>query len=561
MSKLIFKYGAMGSSKTAQALMTRYNYEAKGTRVWLVKSSTDTRDGADILRSRIGLQASAFVITPGMNVKELFEVQRMDGENYEVVIADEAQFFTEEQIWQFREIASEYGVLVIYYGCTDGPELDRAALEDLCCGEYDRQNELRSAASYFRCNSNGKVELDFTVCYLDSGMSSAELYQSEKNAGKNVGIHAYYEGIFQKAVSEYGLNRKDLDKDGDGYVDCVVILSGEDPGKTVGDGSEYYAFGGGSMGTMVRDPDPEQPAMSQFIHMSAARLSESLRPGASGTGARVLIHELGHAFGLMDYYDTVGDEDGSIIDAVGMFDMQSSDFGDWNPYSRFLLGWVEPWLIEEGTERLTLRIDPDHPLLIPGSKGWNGTPFDEYILIDVLAPIGADGYDWQELADSRLVSQNNSKMKGGVRVYHVDSRLHRTRTDTSSVSYSPAFSYEEIMDALETPYTRLDYAFSNTNGYPPALEGESRFWHMLDWIPSDGTAKFRISTPLYWAAITPACVKDLFGPGEEFSMARCADAFPEAPLLNNGGSFDYSVRVEVYDPETATAIVTVRRVG
>ena len=81
MGKLVFKFGAVGSSKTAQALMTRYNYEAKGTRVWLVKSSADTRDGADILRSRIGLQANAFVITPGMNVKELYEVRRMDGDS------------------------------------------------------------------------------------------------------------------------------------------------------------------------------------------------------------------------------------------------------------------------------------------------------------------------------------------------------------------------------------------------------------------------------------------------------------------------------------------------
>lgn len=116
MGKLVFKFGAMSSSKTAQALMTRYNYEAKGTRVWLVKSSADTRDGADILRSRIGLQASAFVITPNMNVKDLYEVQRMDGDSYEVIIADEAQFFTEAQIWQFREIASQYDVVVICYG-------------------------------------------------------------------------------------------------------------------------------------------------------------------------------------------------------------------------------------------------------------------------------------------------------------------------------------------------------------------------------------------------------------------------------------------------------------
>ena len=116
MGKLIFKYGSMGSSKTAQALMTRYNYEAKGTRVWLVKSSTDTRDGADVLRSRIGLQASAFVITPGMNVKELFEVLRMDGENYEVIIADEAQFFTPAQIDGLRTLVDEDDLPVLCFG-------------------------------------------------------------------------------------------------------------------------------------------------------------------------------------------------------------------------------------------------------------------------------------------------------------------------------------------------------------------------------------------------------------------------------------------------------------
>ena len=64
MAKLYFKYGAMGSSKSAQALITQFNYEELGMSVWLIKPSTDTRDGADILRSRIGLEARAAVITP-----------------------------------------------------------------------------------------------------------------------------------------------------------------------------------------------------------------------------------------------------------------------------------------------------------------------------------------------------------------------------------------------------------------------------------------------------------------------------------------------------------------
>ena len=72
MAKLYFKYGAMGSSKTAQALITKYNYEENDLNVWLIKPSADTRDGAAIIRSRIGLEAQCQVITPQMDIHELF---------------------------------------------------------------------------------------------------------------------------------------------------------------------------------------------------------------------------------------------------------------------------------------------------------------------------------------------------------------------------------------------------------------------------------------------------------------------------------------------------------
>ena len=71
MAKLYFKYGAMGSSKTAQALITKYNYEENDLNVWLIKPGTDTRDGAKILRSRIGLEAPADVIAPGDRILSL----------------------------------------------------------------------------------------------------------------------------------------------------------------------------------------------------------------------------------------------------------------------------------------------------------------------------------------------------------------------------------------------------------------------------------------------------------------------------------------------------------
>lgn len=112
MAKLYFKYGAMGSSKSAQALITQFNYEELGMSVWLIKPSIDTRDGADIIRSRIGLQRSAHIITPEQNiVEEYAAVGRHD-----VIIADEAQFFTPEQIDQLRDIVDEQNIPVLCFG-------------------------------------------------------------------------------------------------------------------------------------------------------------------------------------------------------------------------------------------------------------------------------------------------------------------------------------------------------------------------------------------------------------------------------------------------------------
>ena len=65
---------------------------------------------------------------------------------------------------------------------------------------------------------------------------------------------------------------------------------------------------------------------------------------------------------------------------------------------------------------------------------------------------------------------------------------------------------------------------------------------------------------MYWQAYDTLLVKDLYGPGDVFSMEACADAFANAPLMNNGSTFDYEVRVDFYDPDTREAIVTVTKI-
>ncbi len=113
MAKLYFKYGAMGSSKTAQALITKYNYEENDMQVWLLKPSADTRDGASILRSRIGLQASVEVIPPQTDVYRRF-LQRAG--RCHAVIVDECQFLTPEQVDQLRAIVNDFNIPVMCFG-------------------------------------------------------------------------------------------------------------------------------------------------------------------------------------------------------------------------------------------------------------------------------------------------------------------------------------------------------------------------------------------------------------------------------------------------------------
>ena len=113
MAKLYFKYGAMGSSKTANALITRFNYQERDMKVWLIKPSIDNRDGADIIRSRIGLEAVADVITPDADIFALFEANHTE---CDTVIADECQFFTPEQVDQLRRIVDLYDIPVMCFG-------------------------------------------------------------------------------------------------------------------------------------------------------------------------------------------------------------------------------------------------------------------------------------------------------------------------------------------------------------------------------------------------------------------------------------------------------------
>ena len=107
MAKLYFRYGAMGSSKTANAIMVQYNYHERGQKALMLKPRLETRDGEKTVRSRSGLSA------PCEYVEDL---DTIDVSAYDCLIVDEAQFLTKSQVERLVRVVDEQNVPVIAYG-------------------------------------------------------------------------------------------------------------------------------------------------------------------------------------------------------------------------------------------------------------------------------------------------------------------------------------------------------------------------------------------------------------------------------------------------------------
>ena len=157
-SRLYFKYGTMGSSKSAQALMAKFNYEQKGMVVMLVKPSVDNRgdgDGQPMVRSRIGLSSPCEIIRPEDSFVELFD--KFKAENgCDCVIVDEAQFCTTKQVDELKLLTKQ--VPVLCYGLLNN---FRCQLFEVSKRLVELSDSLQEIKSVCRCGRKSTVNARF----------------------------------------------------------------------------------------------------------------------------------------------------------------------------------------------------------------------------------------------------------------------------------------------------------------------------------------------------------------------------------------------------------------
>jgi len=166
MAKLYFSYSAMNAGKSTTLLQASHNYRERGMHTMLLTAKLDQRSGDGQIGSRIGLQSQAFVFEPTTDMKALIGTEH-ERQNIDCVLIDEAQFLTENHVWELADIVDELGIPLMCYGLRTDFQGNMFPGSARLLAIADNIREIRTichcgrkATMVVRQDANGQVILD-----------------------------------------------------------------------------------------------------------------------------------------------------------------------------------------------------------------------------------------------------------------------------------------------------------------------------------------------------------------------------------------------------------------
>lgn len=263
---------------------------------------------------------------------------------------------------------------------------------------------FESVSSFFSISSYGNLSL--------SGEIAKPLISKYNAYSLNVRGDSAPEMIIKEFEETYdAASFRDFDRDRDGYIDSTVFIYSNEYNKAAQ--GAFWAWCSYS----DRPSDKDRPSVNNFMWASYDFLKMSYDDGYDHERleTHTFIHETGHLLGLDDYYSY--DTGLDCWDCSGKLDMQSYNIGDHNIYSKFALGWIHPYVVQNSCS-VTLRASSMYPDAVLIKNNWNGSAFDEYLLIEYYTPTGLNEIDAEHSFEG-----NRMYPYSGLRVYHVDARM------------------------------------------------------------------------------------------------------------------------------------------
>ncbi len=332
----------------------------------------------------------------------------------------------------------------------DGIVADDALLEKIRIA-FDGTDEETAAvggyisvSSFYEKSSYGKGAFDVVVlpCWIDYP-GSPEEFRTAANAAGGGGIYAsnyvrnWYRGEYAK--DGHGQLGEDahpwtyFDSDKDGYLDLIWNVyaypqygSGDNPDKNNDFWWAYVTY------NLQTSPNVADPTVKTLAFASTNFMTQY-----NGYDSHTFIHETGHTLGLSDYYDY-----NNTWKPLGRVDYMDGNLGDHNAYSKFALGWVNPYILHEedidgvadedgkgeGVTSATVTLrhgSSSGDALVLASPGYNGTAFDEYLILELMGPYGLCETDYKNGYD-----MSSGFKEPGIRVIHVDARAYANNWST-----------------------------------------------------------------------------------------------------------------------------------
>lgn len=376
----------------------------------------------------------------------------------------------------------------------------------------------QSVKSFYEASSYGKLTLNGVVSEWYDAPFSSSTFANLTPTGTYLRSYVPTWTLLDLAVEWYksttGNSLTSFDTDNDGFIDAVYLIY-NNPDKynfnypSAAEQEVYSAYQYWNFKNLT------SANVSSPVGMTYAWSSYDLMYGSYGTSmvdAHIYVHEMGHVFGLEDYYSyTNGD-----WFALGGLDMMDYNILDHNAYSKYLLGWTQPYVLDNTLSEISITLNPFESsgdfILI--NDDWNGSAFDEYIAIEFYTPTGLNEQD-------SLAPYPGNGLQGftipGVKVYHVDSRLGRFSSSTES--------FLGFTDTVNTGSTSYPYvAMSNSSGlsYNPD-------WKLIHLLEAGGVNTLK--------DLEVANNDALFTLGENFHPETTHSTFFNAPGQFNDDSY------------------------
>ena len=424
----------------------------------------------------------------------------------------------------------------------------------------------RSVKTYYEEESHSKLKIDGTVSNWYEINKSYQDYALDSS-------HTLTNQLVKDAVNWYFETdnpedtRTSYDYDKDGYLDGVMIIYAA-PDYSVLKNDSYnnlWAFCYWIQDTSAKNTI--KPGANAFFWASYdfmyGKNKASIRTGSDkyyngdtsnnvSVDAHTYVHEMGHMFGLEDYYDY------SVFKyrPAGGFSMQDQNVGGHDPFSVYALGWGKAY-IPTATVNIDLKPFTSSGELIILSPNWNSynSPFDEYLIIEYYTSDGLNYFDSNHPYMDGLKDYPTGSKDSGIRLWHVDARLLYSTNDTYSaarITTDPKISGQKVTSMMSNTYNdgEIDMQYLSPLAERDMNTDRYSDYNLLELIRNSTV----ISTK---ATVNKNMTSDsLFKEGDTFSMSRYARQFVNNAKLNSGNTLGFTFTVNALNSGYASITVT-----